>query len=122
LPLPPKTSTLWDQMEEDIAAERWPLPHELPASFILWEPHDGTERRALFRARLGERFRLRWLAWVVAAQIPLFLILGFVGLSEALCALVICVSLAQLLHYVIEARQFDRAVRNYLLKQAGPTA
>jgi hypothetical protein len=53
--LPSKHSAIWDQMEEDVAAGRWPMP-SIYRSMALWYrgPRSELHRRAAFRRRMEE--------------------------------------------------------------------
>jgi hypothetical protein len=61
--LPPKDSPLWTQMEDDVAAERWPVP-SIFGGLAFWYggPRNEAHRRATFKRRLrANRKRMSWL-------------------------------------------------------------
>ncbi len=99
LKLPSEDSALWDEMENDVADERWPLPFSLMLGFWYRGPSHELRRRAAFRSRPNARFVpsrwwprplgqqvfnvafLIWLQWVsarssIAHQIPFLMCLG----------------------------------------------
>jgi hypothetical protein len=61
--LPPEDSPVWDRMEEDIAAGRWPVP-SLLGGLGFWYRGSSNElhRRTSFRRQLTRR--LEWSSWV----------------------------------------------------------
>jgi hypothetical protein len=61
--LPQVDSPLWTQMEDDVAAERWPVPSVFGGlAFGYRGPANEARRRATFKRRLrASRKRLSWL-------------------------------------------------------------
>jgi hypothetical protein len=62
--LPPEDSPVWDRMEDDIAAERWPVPSAFGwLRFWFRGPSNELHRRATFHRQLARSTGDRPQAW-----------------------------------------------------------